>query len=122
MQQFLIGLLISVGTPALLGIAGALMSKFMAAQKLANLLNRAFIALEKMLSVFGAKLGAKTSEDLDELLFGTIYMVLKYVGQAGIDRMHKQDKDGDFKDVPIIIIEEGTPINRDTDNSLGKDE
>jgi hypothetical protein len=86
---------------------GLLLSKFMIASKLAGLLNGVFIGLEKTFSLVGIKYGKTTGEQLDEIVLGTVYLVLRAVGQAGIDRLKKQDTNGTFKDVAVSIEIDG---------------
>ena len=97
MNQFLVGALLTIGGPAILMIVSVLMAKFMVVEKLTTLLIGVFIAAEKGLSLFGARLGAKGDEELAELTLGTAYLSLRNACQNRIDAMKKRDTDGDFK-------------------------
>jgi hypothetical protein len=98
MPQWIIDILISLGTGGALAIGGALMAKLFVAQKLIDILDGLCITGQKLTDVFvGKHAGVKNEEEADEFLWGTIGIVLREVGKRIVDRVKSQDSDGDFK-------------------------
>jgi hypothetical protein len=117
MPQWLLDILIGFGGTAVVGIGSMLMAKFMVADKLTNLLDGLLFAGQKVTEVFvGKYAGVKNKEEADELLWGTIYLVLRNAGQKGIDRIKATDTDGDFKpsEIPIAPTTPAQPVPADT--------
>ncbi len=85
MSTALITLLItSVGIPTLI----MLFTKFVDKDKVAGLLDKAFIALEKLLATLLIRYSQKTVDEVEQTGLGTFYYALAMSGQRGLDRLH----------------------------------
>ena len=94
----LVGLLVGIGVPALIGIGTGLLAKFAPSQKCAdwlwNFLFPLITMADKLMSV---KIGAKSEETLRETVLGTLAYVMTSVGQRLDNWLHSQDTDGSQK-------------------------
>ena len=100
MNSWLVGLLIAVGGGAVASIGCGLLAKFLPRDKCAAAVWGWILPILNICDKFlDLKVGNKTSEQVEESVFGTIGFVMYFCGQQ-IDLWLK---------------------NKDTDNSLGKD-
>jgi hypothetical protein len=97
MNQFVLGMLLTVGTGAGLSIIGTVLVKIKASEKLIDWIDAFCIAGERGTKMLGVKITASNEQELEELFWGTVYKVLFGVGQRGLARLKAQDTNGNFK-------------------------